>query len=688
MTRAKRLVFVAVMAAVMAVFVAGPASAVVIPPPGPGARSGSNTEMVMSGTGPGGGVNGFIGPIGSVSDPSVPYPASPPAGFTFHPEGFAGIIFGQPTSPPNSPPLQLYCIDIRTSTWGGIGYVLGSWDASNVHNVGFVAYLLNHYFPTVPTAPAGLGSDNERAAAVQAAIWYFSDNYVLAVNDPLRAAVAAVVEDARTNGPLVQPPPPSLNITPATQSGPAGTAVGPFTVSAAATVTSTGNMFADQAGSQAIANNATVQAGQQIWLTSTLGTAVLQATATATVPSGNVYLYDGNTPGVNDAQRLILAQPATLTTTVRALATFQPPGSLVVNKTIAGPAAGQQGPIVISVTCDTTGLLLPLFTIPANTPAGPASQTYSPIPAGSSCSVVEITDGHSPNLTVRKSGSGINVTIPPGGTATADLSDTFDVGSLIVNKTIAGPAAAQQGAVTISVTCGATALADFVIPAGTPAGSVSQEYTGIPAGTVCTATESGTGGSATITVTTQGSPQSITIAPNGSGTVNITDTYDFVPGSLLVTKTLTGSAAGQQGLIGLLITCGGGHVFAYLLPPGTPGGAFPRVFGPIPAGSTCTVTETINGSSADVVVASTGSGQQATVVAAQTATIDVSNGIEPLQTPTTAPTTPTTEPLTMPATLPGTGGGNDAGTLVPVAIAAGAAGALLVVITRRRAKPL
>ena len=173
MTRAKRLVFVAAVAMAV-VFVAGPASAVVIPPPGP-ARSGSNTEMVMAGTGPGGGVNGFIGPPGSVSDPSVPYPAAPPAGFTSHPEGFAGIILGQPTSPPNSPLLQLYCIDIRTSTWGGIGYVLGSWDASNVPNVGFVAYLLNNYFPNVPTAPAGLADDNQRAAAVQAAIWYFSD---------------------------------------------------------------------------------------------------------------------------------------------------------------------------------------------------------------------------------------------------------------------------------------------------------------------------------------------------------------------------------------------------------------------------------------------------------------------------------------------------------------------------------
>ena len=69
---------------------------------------------------------------------------------------------------------------------------------------------------------------------------------------------------------------------------------------------------------------------------------MLEATAQATVPTGNVYLYDGNTAGVSDAQQLILAKAATLTTTVQATAQFLAPGSLVVKKTIAGPAAGSQ----------------------------------------------------------------------------------------------------------------------------------------------------------------------------------------------------------------------------------------------------------------------------------------------------------------------------------------------------------
>lgn len=84
-------------------------------------------------------------------------------------------------------------------------------------------------------------------------------------------------------------------------------------------------MFSDPAGTVPIANGATVSSGQQIWLRSPgASNVVLQATAEAIVPSGNVHLYDGNS-GLNDAQKLILAKSATLTTTVEADAESCPP---------------------------------------------------------------------------------------------------------------------------------------------------------------------------------------------------------------------------------------------------------------------------------------------------------------------------------------------------------------------------
>src|SRR6478735_5405300 len=63
------------------------------------------------------------------------------------------------------------------------------------------------------------------------------------------------------------------------------------------------DMFSDAAATQPIAPGATVPSGTQIWLKQTgQSAAVLQATANATVPQNNVYLYDG-TNGVPDAGR-------------------------------------------------------------------------------------------------------------------------------------------------------------------------------------------------------------------------------------------------------------------------------------------------------------------------------------------------------------------------------------------------
>ncbi len=101
--------------------------------------------------------------------------------FRFRPldEGFAGIIHARP--PEGGADLSLYCIDILT------GYVRrnrvhpGTWDTANVPNVGYVTRLLNEYYPN--TAAPGLANLNETAAAVQAAIWYFTDRYVLNASD-------------------------------------------------------------------------------------------------------------------------------------------------------------------------------------------------------------------------------------------------------------------------------------------------------------------------------------------------------------------------------------------------------------------------------------------------------------------------------------------------------------------------
>ena len=329
------------------------------------------SEIVLSDLGPGTSVQGRIGPTGAVSNPNVPYPP-PTAGFTPLNESFAGIILATP--PGGGPPtLQMYCINILVPTATGYGYNLGTWSEANVNNIGFVARLLNDYFPNtgLPANGPGISGDAERAAAVQAAIWYFSDNYVIDATDPKFAAVQAIVNTVRTQPPLPAPTPPDLLIDPPTLSGDAGSLVGPFTVSTedavGATLSVTGaEMFADAGGTVPVANGTTVPDGTQIWLRSAeVGEATLTADAVADVPSGNAYLYSGNVEGVRDAQRLILAQTVEVATSASATATFAQATTTTSTSTTSTSTTSTTS----TSTTTTSTTLAPTTTAPTTGPA-------------------------------------------------------------------------------------------------------------------------------------------------------------------------------------------------------------------------------------------------------------------------------------------------------------------------------
>jgi hypothetical protein len=582
--------------------------------------------MTVTGWSPGQGVRGFIANKDNPFDPATaPYPPSnPTTGWTSKDESFAGVIHGTPTGGGST--LNLYCIDINTDTTTGIGYELGSWDAGGVSpRVGYVARLLNDYYPHT-NEPAGLTDLNQKAAAVQAAIWFFSDRYVLSTADPLHNTVVAIVNKVQHDGPLIEPPPPSLTITPPILSGPAGSVVGPFTVTTNtgrrrgrrpraagdATVTATGgSMYSDPAGTAAIVNGTKVPSGKQIWMRAAPGSssAVLDAKATATVPSGNVYLYAGNN-GVADAQRLILAENATLTTDVQATANFFPVGSLEVKKTIAGPAAGSQGPVVIHVAC-TDGKDRPDVSIPAGAHAGDTTTTYHDIPAGTLCTATETSNGSNATTKVVVTGAGQQVTIRSGQTETVHVTNTYSFapGSLIVTKTIAGPAAGQQGAISIHTECNGTALTpDFVIDPTTPAGDHVKRYDDIPAPATCRITETADGSSHAVSVAVEGSGQTVSVGAGEIVTAGISDTYGLVPGELEVTKSITGPAAGSQGQVVIQTVCNGTPLTPdFVIPAGTAAGDQSHLYSGIPTPADCVVTETTDGRTGTVTVDVVGS---------------------------------------------------------------------------------
>ena len=626
--------------AALVALAAPPASGVAIPsPPGGTPRANAPTQMTMDGTGSGQAVKGFIANAGTVFDPVTDgYPTSnPTTGWSTKNEGFAGIIFGKPAD--GSPQMKLYCFDINTNTQKGINYILGTWNASNVPNVNYVAQVLNNYYPKT-NEPAALTNLNQKAAAVQAAIWFFSDRYVLNTSDALRPTVESIVNDVIARGPAPPPTPPSVNITPDTVSG-TESILGPFTVTAtgpatSATVTAVGaDMFKDAAATQPIAPGTAVPSGTKIWLkkaaSNTTNAAELLATAKATVPQNNVYLYDHTNSGVKDAQRLILAQDATLTTTVTGDALFTETGSLIVQKTIAGTAAGRQGDVTILVSCG--GVLVgDPFVIAAKTPAGTKSLEYKNIPVGTKCTVTEQHDGSSSSVAVEVAGSGQEVTIP-SGKITATITDTYkftNPGTLVVKKSIKGPAAGSQGEVVIQPTCDGTKLNPFRIPAGHDVGQEEKIYSGLAPGSVCTVTETSNGQTNTVTVTVDPStPQTVTVPGGGTAQVGITDTYTAAPGSLVVTKTIAGPAAGQQGTVTIGVICneGGTNVPLpdFTIDANAPAGEQSHTYPDIPAGSLCTVTETSDGNSSTVSVIVEGSGQQVSIPPGAPATADLTD---------------------------------------------------------------
>ena len=221
-------------------------------------------------------------------------------------------------------------------------------------------------------------------------------------------------------------------------------------------------------------------------------------------------------------------------------------------------------------------------------------------------------------------GSPHTTTIPPGGAGAAHITDTYGpaTGSLLVTKTIAGPLAGHQGPITIHVACNGTPLSpDFVIASRTRAGSVSHSFDGIPAGSVCTVTETADGATATVTATVAGNGQKVTVPAGKVVSVSLVDVYRGTPGFLKVIKTIAGRAARRHGRIAILVACGGPlNDFAFLIRAHTASGSVSRYFAGLRAGSRCTVTEVAVGRVGTVTVVAVGRRQKVTIRANGTAT--------------------------------------------------------------------
>jgi Domain of unknown function (DUF5979) len=121
-------------------------------------------------------------------------------------------------------------------------------------------------------------------------------------------------------------------------------------------------------------------------------------------------------------------------------------------------------------------------------------------------------------------------------------------------------------------------------------------------------------------------------------------------GSLLVTKTIAGPSAGHQGPVTIHVVCDGLALSPDFVIPAHPhAGSVPHSFDDIPAGSTCTVTETAAGATATVIVEVIGSGQTVTIPAGKVTSVHLTDLYDDGTPSRTYPRSPRPPPCPPPA---------------------------------------
>ena len=299
----------------------------------------------------------------------------------------------------------------------------------------------------------------------------------------------------------------------------------------------------------------------------------------------------------------------------------------------------------VSCTFDNgTGTPVPITTTPtAFSLASGASQTFTNVPAGSTCVVTETntrgaaTTGYvvTSNGSTQTSGGAATSTFTvapntggPTPTNTVVFTNTYTTGTLNITKAIAGTGAAAWGtprtfSMSVSCTSGNTVAATpYLLPLFTLSSpsDLTKTIDNIPSGAVCTVAETDAAGATTAVVS-----GTATIVAGTPKTVTVTNTY--TDATLTVTKVINSSAVDSAGNPALAtyafpvsVDCtfqsvpvwGTGYSslnpMTFSLTQGTS-----KVLPGLPAGATCVVTETdANGADSSSVAIATTAGSATT----------------------------------------------------------------------------
>ena len=262
-----------------------------------------------------------------------------------------------------------YCIDIHTGIRAGTTLDEIEWSEANVDNLDKVEAILRWYHPNGdgPSDHQITGTDAQKAAATQAAIWHYTDDFVLDTdgNDDVIVAnydaILAAVEGGLEG---FGEPTVTLSITPpASTAGNVGDLVGPYVVNTTAssvTVTpSSGITLHNEDGSPFTGD---IVNGTELWLSGPEGDGTITATASADGGTGRVFFKKGS-------QKLILASTVVTEASAEAGVSFTttpPPTEPEPTTTTTVPDSTTTVPTTPDTTVDTTAPT----TVPVTTDTG------------------------------------------------------------------------------------------------------------------------------------------------------------------------------------------------------------------------------------------------------------------------------------------------------------------------------
>jgi len=305
-----------------------------------------------------------------------------------------------------------------------------------------------------------------------------------------------------------------------------------------------------------------------------------QSIAIDVPPSPSGYLYvEEPAPGYVGLGNGVVAPLGFCDTVEGVVANARLLGTLTVVKEVQGDPSGAPATATVVVDCEPGDTYDQILTVTPGTPV-----ETDPIPSGTACTITEPTPPPGYELvTITPS----EVVVGAGDTVGVTVTNTRQVGELVVTKVIVGEVAGASSTFPIVVDCDVDAYDstfELTVPGG--ATEVSSVPLPIPVGVTCTVAEAPVPDGWGLD----------SIAPDSGvvtiveGTSEVTVTNTRASGSLVVTKQASGFLGGASSVFTVAVACDNGFSQVLTLDVGADGAASELV-GPIPSGVTCTVTE-------------------------------------------------------------------------------------------------